>query len=209
MREFRVTESDKIKALQYYSTISHDYEGVVSANPVLRFFRKRERDAIERFLEIGPATKSLVDVGCGSGTWALYGKSRGLAVTALDANPQMLERLRAKVDATDVADLDQWEPSTTYDRVVCAGVLDFVLSPERAFASLCKAVAPGGRLVLLVPRTGFWGLYYRLEKALIRVRVNLYSPAWLDAEARKHGLIPAGKRIPLPSNLVAAYERKA
>jgi SAM-dependent methyltransferase len=206
--DFRVTESDKRKALAYYSNISHDYEGVVSANPILRFFRRREREAIESYLDIHRA-KSLADVGCGSGTWALHGKQNGLWVKAIDANERMLDRLKTKVDATEVADIDGWSPKETYDRVVCAGVLDFVLSPEKAFESLCKAVAPGGRLVILVPRTGFWGNYYRLEKALIRVRVNLYSPRWLEAEARKYGLILVGKRVPLPSNLVAAFESKA
>jgi 2-polyprenyl-3-methyl-5-hydroxy-6-metoxy-1,4-benzoquinol methylase len=34
----------------------------------------------------------------------------------------------------------------TFDRVVCAGVLDFVVDPDLAFANVCRLVASGGRL---------------------------------------------------------------
>lgn len=203
---FRVTESDKEKALAYYSAIATDYEGHVSRSRLLTFFRTRERDAIQKLLALEQAPETLIDVGCGNGTWALFAKAKGLRVKGVDASEKMLERLRARIDEVEVIDLDSWVPDKQYDRVVCAGVLDFVLSPERAFATLCRLVKPGGRLVILVPRTGIFGLYYRFEKALIRVRVNLFSRNWLKTQAERNGLRWVDAIVPLPTNIAVGFE---
>ena len=206
---FRVTLADKTSALAYYAKIAKKYESHVNGNALLRYFRRKERKSIEHFLHIDSHTKSLIDVGCGSGTWAKYAKERGLKVKAVDANEAMVKALQPLVDEVEVIDLDTWDPKQKFDRVVCAGVLDFVLDPEKAMKTLCQLVAPGGRLVLLVPDSGPFGLYYRMEKALIGVKVNLYSQKWLTEQAQKHGLSLVGRKRPLPSNVTYAFQAKA
>ena len=94
-----------------------------------------------------------------------------------------------------------------YDRVICAGVLDFVVDAERAIANVCAAVAPGGRLVLLAPAKGPGGIYYRLEKRLFGLRVNLFTPAWLRSRVAVHGLRVVETRRPLICNVAIAAVR--
>jgi 2-polyprenyl-3-methyl-5-hydroxy-6-metoxy-1,4-benzoquinol methylase len=206
---FRITLEDKRRALAYYSGLARDYEGFVSRGP-LRWLRQLEREAVLTLSGLAQPTcqgKTLLDAGCGAGFYSLFAKSRGVQVTAMDAVPAFVERLAAQVDSCWVGDIEQTAPDVQYDIVICAGVLDFVVSAQRAFDNLCRHVAPNGRLVLLVPRAGPCGWAYRLEKRIAGMKVNLFSPRWLEAQARSHGLVPAGLLRPLPTNMAAAFQR--
>ncbi|MGH7281753.1 MAG: hypothetical protein ACRELY_09540, partial [Polyangiaceae bacterium] len=84
-----------------------------------------------------------------------------------------------------------------------AGVLD----PGVAFRNLATLVAPGGRLILLTPKAGFFGILYRLENRAINVNVNLFSLAWLSAQAVEHGLTISHHQTPLPTNRATLFTR--
>ena len=71
----------------------------------------------------------------------------------------MVKRLEGLVDKAEVADIETIPTQQKYDRVICAGVLDFVLKPETAFTNLCQLVSPQGRLIVLCPRKGPGGLF--------------------------------------------------
>jgi SAM-dependent methyltransferase len=149
-------------------------------------------------LEAG--ARSLVDVGCGPGFYALRGKRAGLFTCAVDAVSEMLDGVRSRVDVALMADLEALSLERTYDRVICAGVLDFVASPDVAMSHLASLVEPGGRLVLLVPLHGRGALFYRLEKTLVGLQVNLFDADWLIEHAARHGLKFVESRRPLPWN---------
>lgn len=205
LSDFRVTPADKSGALAFYARVAKNYESHVNSNPLLRFFRRRERSAIEKLLKLDERVRSLIDVGCGAGIWSRYAKERGLYVKAVDANVEMVENIRPFVDESEVVDLDEWKPTAKFDRVVCTGVLEFVLHPEKAMQTLCSLVAPQGRLVILANVSGPVGIYYRIEKALIGVRVNLFSKQWLIEQASRCGLKLIERIRPLPSNAVYAF----
>jgi 2-polyprenyl-3-methyl-5-hydroxy-6-metoxy-1,4-benzoquinol methylase len=112
----------------------------------------------------------------------------------------MVELLRDEVDEATVADLETLSLPRRYDVVLCCGVLDFVVRPEAAFARLCGLCAPGGRVVVLVPRAGPGSFPYRFEKRLVGLKVNAYRRAWLAERAAGHGLALVGAAYPLPTN---------
>ncbi|MFM8269162.1 MAG: class I SAM-dependent methyltransferase, partial [Pseudomonadota bacterium] len=147
------------------------------------------------------------DVGCGAGFYALEAKKRGLIVHAVDMSPQMVKKLENQVDKVHVFDIESIPTEQKFDRVICAGVLDFVKNPELAFSNLCQLVAPGGRLVVLCPRQGLGGLYYRCEKYFVGIRVNLFKSDWLSSLASKHGLKLAQISYPLPTNMALLFTR--
>ncbi|HYZ90442.1 MAG TPA: class I SAM-dependent methyltransferase [Myxococcales bacterium] len=196
---------EKKRALSYYSRIADGYHRRVARGP-LSPLRQRERAAVLELARLIPGL-SLADVGCGSGYYALEAKRRGLHVCAIDAVPEMLAQLDGDVDEVRLFDLDSLGPWRAFDRVICAGVLDFVANVEQAFANLCALVAPGGWLVVLAPCAGPGGWLYRAEKALFGLRVNLFEPAWLQDRARKHGLRPGELRRPLPGNVALSANR--
>ncbi len=194
---------DKLRALRHYARIAHGYHDRVERGPLLRVMRRRERGIVLELAELVPGL-TLADVGCGNGYYALEGKRRGLRVCAIDAVPEMLAALAGSVEHVlqrDVEDLGRMGP---FDRVICAGVLDFVVDPERAFGNVCRLVAPRGRLVVLAPSAGVGGWLYRAEKRLAGLRVNLFERGWLESHSARHGLRVVAVRRPLPVNFAVA-----
>jgi ubiquinone/menaquinone biosynthesis C-methylase UbiE len=204
-KAFRVRKDDKMKALKYYESLSKDYNSAVE-HGVLRYLRTRERRAVLAFADFVPG-KSMIDVGCGGGFYALAAKKAGMRVCAVDASPGMVERLVGRVDETHVADIEALDLGKSFDRVICAGVLDFVTSPEAAFRNLSRLVAPGGRLVILVPSSSLGGLIYRAEKMFSGISVNLFSMRWFADMAREGGLSIVDSARPLPTNVVVHFDR--
>jgi 2-polyprenyl-3-methyl-5-hydroxy-6-metoxy-1,4-benzoquinol methylase len=148
----------------------------------------------------------MIDIGCGTGVYALAAKAVGLSVTAIDISPWAVDQLRGKVDLALVGDVECLEVAGEYEIVICAGVLDYVSDPAVAFKRLCHLVGPAGRLVILVPRIGIGGSVHALiAKMSFGMRVNLFDSAWLAREARRWGLELLQIRRPLPHNLVALF----
>src|SRR5664280_320438 len=209
-REFRVTADDKARAFRYYDSRAHNYNQAVARGP-LQYFRHRESSAILGLANFGrPGTRTMIDVGCGGGAYAMAAKAAGMHVTATDISSRMIAAVRNKVDESFISDLDSLEENRKFDIVVCSGVLDFVLSPATAFRNLCSLVDERSCLVVLVPRAGWAGFIYRLEKRILgNMHVNLYQSAWFAAHARQHGLCLTDERHPLPINMVLRFERRS
>jgi SAM-dependent methyltransferase len=197
----------KKRAIAHFEKLSGDYDDIVSRGP-LGWARGRERAIMLEFADLSHPELSMIDVGCGAGFYALNAKRAGMRVWAVDSSPGMLEGLRDRVDEIRVADIETLSLPATFDRVVCAGVLDFVSNPERAFENLLRLVSRAGRLIVLAPRSGPGGLLYVGEKLLFGLRVNMFTVAWFRNEAAKHGFILARCAFPLPFNMALVFERK-
>ncbi len=198
--------SDKRRALDHYARIADGYHRRVARGPLLRALRHRERTAVLDLARLAPGL-SLADVGCGAGYYALEAKRRGLRVCAMDAVPEMVAQLHGHVDEVHLADVEMLRGDRVFDRVICAGVLEFVADARRALRNLCALVAPGGWLVVLTARTGPGGWLYRAEKAVLGMRVNLFDARWVAARAREYGLAPGEVRWPLPGNMAVSARR--
>lgn len=204
---FCLRAQDKEKAVQYFNLRSHRYSGSVSRG-VLASLRMRELNAITELLELNHAKgKTFFDVGCGDGKYSLLANRYGLQVSAMDISPGMISQLSKQILHAWVSDLEHFSPDKTYDRVLCAGVLDFVLDPKLAFEKLCKSVTRDGLLVVLVPKKGAFGTLYRIEKALFGFRVNLFSETLLAAWAADYGLVHQKTHYPLPTNLAMQFKK--
>lgn len=202
---FQVNAQDKQRALDYYDHISGHYDQIVSIG-FLKWFRNREKQAILSLADFhSPGT--LIDVGCGDGFYSIAAKKAGFQVTSVDAVPSMLEDLKDKVDQVLLADVENLKLDRQFDRVLCLGVLDFVVNPSQAIIHLCQLVAPGGRLVLFVPRVSWASWIYRFEKRQSGIRVNLYTVDWIQKRVEKEGLKLKGKKFPLPIHMVLAFDR--
>lgn len=204
---FPVDAKIKRRAIAHYSRQGRSYQELVERGP-LRLLRMRERGSVLRLAAIRGG-ELVVDVGCGNGWLAVEAKRRGAQVVAIDASPQMVRTVAPLVDEARVGDVERLDLEPAYDCVFAMGILDFVTDPSAAFANLARGVAPGGRLIVLVPRVGLGGAYYRLEKRLSGFDANLYTVRWLRDRGREHGLQLVAASTPLPSNLVVRYERIA
>ncbi|MGW4379618.1 class I SAM-dependent methyltransferase [Kitasatospora sp. NPDC004531] len=95
----------------------------------------------------------VLDVGTGPGTVAAAAGARGAEVTAVDAEPSMLELARraapsARVEAATLPELPFQEGE--FDAVVANFVLNHVGRPLLALAELRRVLRPGGRLALTI-----------------------------------------------------------
>ena len=97
-----------------------------------------------------------LDVGCGVGTTAIELSRRfGVAVTALDISPIMLERARRNVQRIGLEreiEVEQGDilalrfPDATFDRVIAEAVTMFV-DRQRAAKELVRVCRPGGMVL--------------------------------------------------------------
>lgn len=204
---FPVSDKDKCNALHYYNEHAREYNQY-AARGWLKALRIRERSQVLQFANFREAGKTMIDIGCGGGFYSLAAKRAGMEVCAVDAVPAMLDNLKGKVDEIRHMDLESIRLEKTYDLVLCVGVLDFVKYPEVSFHNLCKLVSSNGKLVVLVPKTGFYGMIYRLEKKSTGINVNLFTSQWLIQNAAENGMEAEQMISPLPFNIAAVFRPK-
>lgn len=102
-----------------------------------------------------PATTAL-DIGTGTGRWAMKLARRGVAVTAVDQSPEMLVRARQVAHAEGLtidfrlASLEEDWPlaGEQFDLVICALMLSHMPNLADAARRFSMLLAPGGHLLV-------------------------------------------------------------
>ncbi|MEB3330190.1 MAG: class I SAM-dependent methyltransferase [Candidatus Sericytochromatia bacterium] len=112
------------------------------------------------FEQLAPAiTGRVLEIGSGTGTMSAFleGAPR-LALT--DVEPASLRDLEARFGGQPGVTVDPWDLNEdvparlrdeAFDTVVCLNVLEHIADDEAALRRMHGQLAPGGRLVLLVP----------------------------------------------------------
>jgi SAM-dependent methyltransferase len=96
----------------------------------------------------------LLDVGAGRGAIARPAVARDCVVTAVDAAPGMVTRLRAEFPTMTVAQMDAHHfefPDACFDVVTAGFVLDLLSDPAAALAEVRRVLRPGGVFALSLP----------------------------------------------------------
>jgi S-adenosylmethionine-dependent methyltransferase len=121
-------------------------------------------DALREVLEEhqGPAGASVVDIGGGTGGFAVRVAELGHRVVVIDPSPDALATLARRAEESGVADRVTGRqgdlaslPGLLHDGgsadvVLCHGVLEIVDDPAAALGVLAQVLRPGGTLSLLV-----------------------------------------------------------
>jgi SAM-dependent methyltransferase len=108
-------------------------------------------------------SRRVLDVGCGQGTQALVLARRGHFVVGLDASARLLGDFRAALAAEPdlvrdrvrlvqgaAEDLSDLFAPSSFDAVLCHGVLMYFADPDPLLDAITRVVAPGGIVSLLV-----------------------------------------------------------
>jgi S-adenosylmethionine-dependent methyltransferase len=120
-------------------------------------------DAVRALLD-GPdrtGEQSVLDIGGGTGGFAVRVAGLGHRVTVVDPSPDALAALARRADEEDVADrvtglqgdlgnLRDLAPEGGVDVVLCHGVLGLVDDPADALGAITSILRPGGVLSLVV-----------------------------------------------------------
>ncbi|MET8413482.1 methyltransferase [Streptomyces sp. NPDC005195] len=122
--------------------------------------------SLTAWLPLRTDPRKIVDLGCGTGagSFALLDRFPDAHVTAVDASPGHLQRLREKACARGVekhvrtvhADLDNpaWPDLGSPDLVWASASMHHMAHPDRALRTVHDALAPGG-LFAVVELAGF------------------------------------------------------
>ncbi len=129
----------------------------------------------------------VLDVGGGSGAWAVALARLGCAVTVVDSSPNALAALHRRAREAGVPDrvtpvqgdvdaLGDVVPAGGADLVLGHGLLEVVDDAERALRALAAAAAPGGAVSVLVACRHAAVLGRALAGRLTEVRALLTDP---------------------------------
>ena len=105
------------------------------------------------YADPAPGTR-LLDVGAGRGALVRGAVDRGCVVTAVDAAPAMVARLRADFPAITVSTMDAHRfdfPDASFDVVTAGFVLDLLDDPASAVAEARRVLRPRGVFAVSLP----------------------------------------------------------
>ncbi len=117
-------------------------------------------DAVRAQLQ-GTGEQQVLDIGGGTGGFAVRVAALGNRITVIDPSPDALAALARRADEEGVADrvtglqgdlgtLRDLAPEGGADLVLCHGVLGLVDDPDTALQAIASVLRPGGALSLLV-----------------------------------------------------------
>lgn len=159
--------------------------------------KRREKDSIIRLLSPKKGD-SILDAGCGSGFYARLVSDLGAEVFCVDIAPKMVEVVAGAGFRAQVCNVESLRLERKFDKILCAGVLEFCKQPLKALLSLREHLRNGGHMVLTFPNVSVLGLAYWLYHLTHGITISLFT---LDRVASL--LESAGLRIqvvekPLP-----------
>jgi glycosyltransferase involved in cell wall biosynthesis len=154
---------------------------------VLHRYNRFMWDLIEPFVG-----RNILEVGSGTGLLTRYLAARGhLLATDLDAEyVDLLRRTFADNPHVEVHQLDLGAlavnglPRRDFDTVICSNVLEHVEDDQGALRAMNDLLAPGGRVVLVIP--AIKALYGEIDRAIHHYR--RYSSEEIETKLRAAGL---------------------
>lgn len=160
-----------------FDGVAATYDRSNAENPILCAMRGRTRAALEA---VAPRGASILDLGCGPGTDAVYFAGRGYRVVAIDWSLAMVEEARRNLRAAGsdgdvrhlgIEQLDALEPpaggfAAAYSSF---GPLNCVTDLDRAARTIARTVHSGGALVAsVIGRVCPWELAIYLSRGAWR-----------------------------------------
>lgn len=152
---------------------------------------------IAPFVPLVPERRlNILDAGGGQGQFSLPFAQAGHRLALCDLSSKMLDKARqraAQLAASDVQFLhcaiQELDPGSCYDLVLCHAVLEWVVEPQRVLQSVWEKVRPGGHLSLL-----FYNQHSIVYKNLLRT--NYQKVLQGDYRAYRGSLTPINPLIP-------------
>jgi SAM-dependent methyltransferase len=112
---------------------------------------------------------SLLDVGCGDGSFLLAAKARGWTGTGLERFPD-----DARAKGLDVfADVSELKQTSDFDCITLWHSLEHIAEPFKLLEQLSGLIKPGGRIIVAVPDFGGW-------------QARLFGRFWLHLDVPRH-----------------------
>jgi len=180
-----VAEDQEVQA--YFDARAVPFDRVYEPGPGLQgrldaLLYRRVRWSLEVTLaELGDLSgKTVLDVGCGPGRYAVRAAERGAEVVGIDFSPKMLVLARERARDRGVADrcrfveadFDAYRPEGRFDIVLMMGLLEFRADPNRDLARLSELTLE--KVIVNIPPPFRW----RTTARRVRHRLRPAPPAF-------------------------------
>jgi ubiquinone/menaquinone biosynthesis C-methylase UbiE len=148
----------------------------------------------------------VLDLGCGTGFYTRLFLDDGAAhVVAVDSSEAMISGLPDDNVTAVMAEVTDAPLDERFNRILCAGLLEFVPKPEKILKSVRRHANSGCRLVCLVPPENAAGRLYRLFHRRHGFTINLFEPGALAAQAARAGWGMEETRAVFPYGMVVSF----
>jgi len=160
-----------------FDEAASSYDTTESHNPIFQWMRRRVHTAAAETFERGAR---LLEVGCGTGTDALFFARRGHRMIATDPSPEMLAVAKEKIALAGFAQTVQFKQAGVeqIDEVIANygaasfegifsnfGALNCLANLRLFAAAAATLLRPGGKILLnLMPPICPWEIFYFLFK---------------------------------------------
>jgi ubiquinone/menaquinone biosynthesis C-methylase UbiE len=158
---------------EYYDKVAKKYSRMISSG-IGAALKRNERDCLMRLLSPRRG-QSVLDVGCGSGFYANLIRNTGAEVFCVDISPEMVSVVRSAGMKAEVHDVESLNLEKRFDKILCAGPLEFCRQPSRALENLRCHLSREGCIVLSVLSVSVMGFAYWLYHMSHGLRINLFS----------------------------------
>ncbi len=122
-----------------------------------RSYYSQQRNDVVAFLDPRPGL-SVLDVGCGTGGLGQSLRRAGCRpVVGIEIEAWAAQEAARHYDRVYTADVDAFDPpfaEGSFDRIVCADVLEHLRDPWAVLARLRRCLKPDGTLVASIPNIG-------------------------------------------------------
>ncbi|HBL15198.1 MAG: hypothetical protein A2X36_07170 [Elusimicrobia bacterium GWA2_69_24] len=190
----------------YFDRAAPDYLAA-SGRGLWGLVREAEWRALRDRLDLAPDL-AVLDAGCGAGYHTLrMRETQGVRIHGIDASPSMIEAYRTHGFAGTLSAIEEFQGERRYDRILLAGVLEFVAEPGRVLESLARGLKTAGKIVCLVPTAGLAGALYRLVHEQWGCPTFIREPDWYFQLARRHELQAGELAAVFPMSSVFSLRR--
>ncbi len=140
-------------------------------SPIGSTYDRLAKDAVFSLIDIKEGNL-ILDLGCGTGNYALALTEKCGRVVAVDASEWMLrlgmrnaKKKGAAIDFKHDYMEDLTFPSDFFDSIVCMNVLEFSSDPEKALSEAFRVLKKNGQLILgVLNKKSMWGATQTLKK---------------------------------------------
>lgn len=104
---------------------------------------------------------SVLDLGSGTGHYAVLWRAQGANVVCVDRSANMVEVLRSKKLESVCESFATLNLNREFDQVMAIGSLEFIENLQEGVDCLCRHLRLGGRCLVMVPKDGLVGYVYK------------------------------------------------
>jgi 2-polyprenyl-3-methyl-5-hydroxy-6-metoxy-1,4-benzoquinol methylase len=139
----------------------------------------------------GPAAGTLLDVGCGDGTYLQTMRYLGWEVRGLEPDPKAVSVARSRGLEVIQGSVEDLREHDAFDAITMSHVIEHVIDPSRTLQALRDALTPGGTLLVITPNGAslghrrFGASWYHLDPPR---HLHLFNAQNLVACAARTGL---------------------